>query len=91
MLEKEVLEKINTVEEIATEIEIAVGRSRTFLNILLNSYFDDEEANWNRCLVLYRDGKNLVGAVNDYVYEVEKKLKEINNELSKFWNNEEVK
>lgn len=91
MLEEEVLERINTVEEIATEIEIAVGRSRTFLNILLNSYFDDEEANWNRCLTLYRDGKNLVGAVNDYVYEVEKRLKEINNELSKFWKHEEVK
>ena len=91
MTTKETLETINTVEEIATEIEIAVGRSRTFLNILMNGYFDNEEANWDRCLVIYQDGKNLVGAVNDYVCEVEKKLKEINNELGKFWNNEEVR
>ena len=91
MTEKETLEIIDTVETIATGIEIAVERSRTFLNILLNGYFDNEEVNVDRCLVKYQEGRNLVGAVNDYVYEVEKNLKTINNELSKFWNNGEVK
>lgn len=86
MIEKETLETINTVEEIATEIEIAVGRSRTFLNILMNSYFNDEEANWNRCFTLYRDGKNLVGAVNDYVFEIEKKLAAMDDAFNQFWN-----
>ncbi len=91
MTEKETLEIIDTVETIATGIEIDVERSRTFLNILLNGYFDNEEANVDRCLIKYQEGRNLVGAVNDYVYEVEKKLKTINNELGKFWNNGEVK
>lgn len=72
MIEKETLETINTVEEIATEIEIAVGRSRTFLNILMNGYFNDEEANVDRCLTKYQESRNLVGAVNDYVFEIEK-------------------
>lgn len=86
MIEKETLETINTVEEIATEIEITVGRSRTFLNILLNGYFDNEEANVDRCLIKYQEGRNLVGAVNDYVFEIEKKLAAMDDAFNQFWN-----
>lgn len=86
MTEKETLEIINTVEEVATEIEIAVSRSQTFLNILMNGYFDDEEPSHYKCRAMYREGKNLVGAVNDYVHEIEKELETMNNALNEFWN-----
>ena len=66
MTEKETLEIIDTVETIATGIEIGVERSRTFLNILLNGYFDDEEPSHYKCRAMYQEGRNLVGAVNDY-------------------------